>query len=406
MTRLGAPGVSEAQLRAASVAAVQDAIEDGVIEVGGGATIATLASQDAFFGDSITGYLYKYPILAQALTLGRVQVAGLYSYPGETSGQLKARTAVFTGANPKPAKVVILCGTNDAQGTVVGATFRANLLTIVQAALDAQIDPVLCTIPPLGAAFSTAKRGQVAAINAQVRLLAAALGLHCIDFHAVLTDPVTGQWATGMDSGDGVHPSYAGQLAMAQAAASVLTAVSPSGGLPLVQSNTDASNLFTNPLALTDANTDGVPDGWDAWNGGTTGLAYSTVADAAIRGKWATVTATASNAQAQIQARRVGGFAAGDICYLAALVKTSGLNAQGGFEVAVNWWLDYGGTVVRRDVLGAGGPVGSGPGLYAAKLAAPATATQVSIQLNPAASTGVYQLGQVTGYNLTALGIS
>lgn len=378
---------------------------------GGGAAVgsgpaAVLSGRVAFFGDSITGYLYKYPLLAQALTLGRVQVTGLYSHAGFGSSQLVPLVTEFTQASPKPGKVVILCGTNDAQGTLVGATFRTNLLAIIQAALDAKIEPVLCTIPPLGSAFTAAKRGQVSAINAQVRLLGSLLNLHVIDYHAALTDPATGLWLAGMDSGDGVHPAYAGQLAMAQAAAAVLTPLSPAGGLPLVQSNTDPSNLFTNPLALTDANADGIPDGWDAWNGTTTGLAYSLVTDAAIRGRWATITATASNAQAQIQNRRVGGFAAGDSVYFAALVKTSGLNAAAGFAVYVNWWLDYGGTLVRQDALGSGGPVGSGPGLYAGTFVAPATATQVSVQLTPAASTGVYQLGQVTGYNRTALALT
>lgn len=365
-----------------------------------------LSGRVAFFGDSITAYLYKYPMLAQALSLGRVQVTGLYSHGGYSSTQLVPLVTEFTEATPKAAKVVILCGTNDAQGTITGAVFRTNLLAMIHAAQAAEIEPILCTIPPLGAAFTAAKRGQVTMINVQVKLLASALNLQVIDFYSVLADPSSGQWRTGMAAGDGIHPAYAGQLAMAQATSAILTPITPAGGLPLVQANVDSSNLFSNALALTDSGGDGIPDGWDAWNGSTTGLAFSLVVDSAIRGRWATITATASSAESQIQARRVGGFTAGDSVYFACLVKTAELNAQGGFAVAVNWWKDYGGEIIRRDILGSGGPVGSGPGLYAATLVAPAGATQVSIQLNPAASTGVYQLGQVTGHNLTALGIA
>lgn len=136
---------------------------------------------------------------------------------GDTSAGLLARIDDILGTGPE--LLVVMIGTNDAGHDIPLAAYQDNIEAIREAAAVVGVPLVLCTVPPR----STAPL--VPTYNLWLRQWCHHNGIPCVDTYRPLVDPATGLLAAAYDSGDGVHPSDAGHLAIATAVAGVLDGV-------------------------------------------------------------------------------------------------------------------------------------------------------------------------------------
>lgn len=232
----------------------------------GGSVCAILGDSLANNGEGI-GY-WLAALSKQAISFPSLDY--VRSYPGETSTQIAARVSEITGMSVKPRFCLISAGSNDAAGSVSGATYQANMVAIIDALQAAGIRPVLMTTPP-----RTGVYGLLTEYNLRLRRLANLYGLPIIDAYAVLANPATEQYQAAYNSGDGIHPSPAGCKAVASAALSSLVDVlSRPADLSALASGV---NLYPGAAFATDANVDGLADGNSA--SPSTGLAYSRASD-------------------------------------------------------------------------------------------------------------------------------
>lgn len=67
---------------------------------------------------------------------------------GNYASQVLGRVSSITGASPKPTFCVIEAGTNDAAGGIPLATFRSNIISIINALETASVTPILMNVPP------------------------------------------------------------------------------------------------------------------------------------------------------------------------------------------------------------------------------------------------------------------
>ncbi|HYA33541.1 MAG TPA: GDSL-type esterase/lipase family protein [Candidatus Bathyarchaeia archaeon] len=113
-----------------------------------------------------------------------------------------------------PHFVIILGGTNDlANGEVLLATTQENIREMCTRVEAYGAVPVLCTVTPTN--FHLAERD---VLNAWIAEYASLKGYPIIDFHAAIDDPQHPGYAnTALVRSDGVHPTSAGYVAMANA---------------------------------------------------------------------------------------------------------------------------------------------------------------------------------------------
>jgi lysophospholipase L1-like esterase len=247
-----------------------------------------------FIGDSIIAFgnapetgpdqSYGWGWTGQAVFLSNGRIQQLYNAggPGQTSAQIAARFATDVIAYA-PATVVIMAGTNDATTATLSAAALANTVANLKSMIDqakaANIQPVLCTIPPRGDATNYNQNAQT--INAAIHQLAQAEKIVLVDFYSILVDPSTGVYKSGYDFGDGIHPSHTAAKAMAQFFITATSNLFGPAQISLVATNNDATNLIANPLFLTST---------FAWTSNGFGTApvptYSVVTDPSISGNW------------------------------------------------------------------------------------------------------------------------
>jgi len=101
----------------------------------------------------------------------------------------------------KPSVALIMFGTNDSGG-MPGATFQANLRTIVQTSINMGVIPVLSTIPPKH--YNAATDGRIFEFNDIIIATARAYDIPLWDYYSAMA-ALPGE---GLSS-DGVHPSSA-----------------------------------------------------------------------------------------------------------------------------------------------------------------------------------------------------
>lgn len=199
------------------------------------------AGQFALHGTTWTAALCELTD-QQALTF-----VGNTAVGGENVTQIAARIGEALAL--RPDIVTLTAGANDA-GTTPLATFQTKITLIADAMRDDRVRLVLTTITPLPA--HPGLHETLAEWNDWLHLFAAERQLDLLDFHSLLTDGADG-FAPGYDSGDGIHPSQAAHVAMAELARQLLA---PSTTSPLDPSNIVPNPMFTEGVA--------VPDGW-AW---------------------------------------------------------------------------------------------------------------------------------------------
>lgn len=160
----------------------------------------------------------SYPNLVSALVDRRLGIVNK-GVGGNTTAQMLARVQPDVVALA-PKMCLFMGGTNDIATAVPLATTQANITSIADAVSAAGIEFVIATIPPRSQ-HGALGAGKVRDLNNWIRLWGAARGYRVIDLNPALVNPRSGEWASGL-SVDAVHPSAAGIMLMAQAAAQVL----------------------------------------------------------------------------------------------------------------------------------------------------------------------------------------
>jgi lysophospholipase L1-like esterase len=166
---------------------------------------------------------------------------GSWGTGGYSAAQILAThvPSVLAAADPGDT-VVVLAGTN---GNVL-----ADVKTIHATLRAAGLRTIACTIPP----SSASTLSSVAAFNSGLKDYAADNGIVVADIHAAVVDHDTGSYQSAYDDGAGIHPSEAGYRQFGYTIAAALAHVFPdSRPSSLVDHNaTFTGSLQTKPLAL------------------------------------------------------------------------------------------------------------------------------------------------------------
>lgn len=367
-------------------------------------------------GDSISsvtggaGLGNSWTIAAPMLSNQRLQYLGNAGVTGNNTTQMLARVSDVIALGPKV--VTVLGGTNDLTQGVSFATWNANIQAIVAQLRAAGIMPVLCTIPPRG---NTTYLANNIKWNNWLRNYARVNGLPLLDFFAALVDPATGTFASGFDSGDALHPSPAGHMAMAGVANTQLAPMLPPYSPPRPLVNTgDADNLVANPLLLNGA---GPPTGFTAsGTGGLTGYTESLVTDSDFLGKaWDIDFATPSAVGfRQLTYTLAGGsWTAGDTLLFVARMKVVSQSSLGITSVSTNIGARLSASFFSASTptvnFVPGDNVVHAGGLCAFRQVVPASTTSVAINVNvngvPTTGALKARFGEIGVFNLTALGL-
>lgn len=242
--------------------------------------------------------------------------------------------------SPTMPSFVILClGFWDLESLTV-AQYAANMATLVSAIQQAGPVVVLATIPPSQnsrpGGSTTSYKSKVAAASMWLRQFAALNGLPLIDFYSLLVDPANGALKSGyVGSGGSSFASVAAYKDMADLAVSTLAPYARPWSPVQVAFDTDPNNLIASPLSLPDANSDGIPDGWQTEFDGS-GTVISIVSDARFAGgKAVEIAATTPTTARQFQTDNLNAsgsaISAGDICAVTfsySVESTDGLSTR------------------------------------------------------------------------------
>lgn len=259
-----------------------------------------------------------------------------YVYPaaagGATSTTLLADLPTEVIARlPRGGTAIIAWGRNDSQTL---ATTVANDQAAVAQLLAAGIRPVFCTMTPVGVVGGSAPNAAdvlyTRELNEWRRRYCARNGFAMIDFFAVVSDPATGRYATGMST-DGTHPTVAANKLMGAAAWAVMEPLVNKVPSPIAVDAVDPLNLYTNGLFLTTTGGNR-PTGFAAYAGSTTG---SIGAVAGFLGNAWTVNRNNAGDAAYLGSVDIStGFSVGDVvqfsCRADITASSGGLQAEVG----------------------------------------------------------------------------
>lgn len=325
-----------------------------------------------------------------------------FGIPGQTSVQMAARfVANVIPANP--STVIILCGTNDvgqsvsAGGTTPDATtitnFKASIQSMVKIARANGIRPILSTIPPNNASNRHTLINQ---LNLWIKLYASTSGLTILDYYGQAADPTSGNYLASWNSADGTHPGPAGYAIFGQYIANKLSPLIGVNAPFVAQDDVDPVNLLTHPLFLGGAlSAQGIPPGWAIASGFPTGLTVSYVTDSAVGGNMWQVAAVASPQPYYISFTiPTSKWTVGDTIAISGI-----LTSNGGIPPAIAL-ANQNGVLAH---LQPAQPVARG--YFYMEQIVPAGSTTMLVELNTAAGTGTWSVGQLGVYNLTQLGL-
>lgn len=198
----------------------------------------------------------------------------------------------------KPQTVLISGGTNDAAASpqTTSAAFRGAIEAMIVKARSAGITPVLVT--PLPSANSPLY-SILTAYNAELRSLADKHNLLYLDLYTFAQDPQTSGLKSEY-SGDGVHPSAAGQKAIGEYAASVLKPLVIGSAPPFAVDTLDPRNIAPNPLFAGTPGANGQAPSWFISGSLPAGAVASVVTRAGVVGKLQRLQATDTTAVASL----------------------------------------------------------------------------------------------------------
>lgn len=345
--------------------------------------------------------------LALATGLRLVKNAGI---GGNNTTQMLARFDTDVLAWPSDF-VFIMAGTNDAlDGNNLPTVTAANISGMVQKTRAAGRIPVLLTIPPAGLPASPASATvllKISTVNTWIRRYARDRRVDLIDVHQAVTDPATGAWSAADMSIDSTHPTTKASRIIGQYAAQQFGqryAVSPP---PLLVSNSDPLNLVPNGCFLS-------MSGWVVYGGTGGSFTDTTPSDPGnVVGNWLQTVRTAPG-DLRVHAEKTilpsaSTWAVGDIIETAFRVSTAGLEATGTNRATLGVAVKFGGTPAYNNITSLQLEADVANGLWIARAAIPAGATDMTAQIvtNKQAGTPSYgpvKVGQFAIRNLTKSG--
>ena len=331
------------------------------------------------------------------LSNSRVQFWGNYGAGGERTDQVYARiNSVLTSGGDL---VLLQMGTNDSRQGVALSVTQGYYRQTVEAILAAGMDLIIVGVPPC----MDGQNGQDK-LNAWLKWYAAEMNLPFVDVFSALVDPTTRAIAAAYSTGDGVHLHAAG----AEVAGQLVAGAIGSLYAPIVGwgcgSNADATNIVPNAWGLTDATSDGVPDGWVALGTPTGGTATHTLE---------TVTGWPGKAfcieqNGNTNARQLyndtnissGKFAVGDLMRASIHIRLTGTN-----EAKV-WLALNGSSTGRTQCVLAHIRTATDGVTSTVEFRVPTGCTSITFYMLAGPGTGKAYFGQPTLVNLTALGVA
>lgn len=222
-------------------------------------------------GDSITAYgsASGWALYVEMVSNGRIRVVKDAAVAGQTSYQMWPRmdtdVALFAG---QADELWVMAGTNDTAVPRTSTEYAADLSRIVEKGLLYGLRVRVFAIPPRDNQISNALKFREVAGAVAVKW-----GVDFIDPWQGCINPATGGF-NAADTVDGVHPSAAGHTKAGQAVVAALSI--PTGhAIALPTQNAANGGMLSNPLFVTDTNTDGLADNWGG-AGGTYSLVAST----------------------------------------------------------------------------------------------------------------------------------
>lgn len=225
------------------------------------------APSGVFLGDSNTvigtdvaarQYGMSFPSLAAAMSKGRWVLSENAGVASDTVQMIADRVQTQV-LDKRPGFCFVLAGSNSTtKGYSHYAEARSVYETqIIQRILNAGIPVILSTIPPRNNTRTTVAGVNTGpevyqltlAWNVFVRSMAAKYRLPLVDLYAIVTDPSTGNFKTGY-TGDGVHWGYAGVMKVAEAVEKAISTTFPTRIVPLEQDRYSVVNMAPDPLFL------------------------------------------------------------------------------------------------------------------------------------------------------------
>jgi len=371
----------------------------------GNFTRNSIGNVGAALGDSLVAggatastFGMAYPLWAQALSMGKMQIAEFQGFPGQRINAIATSGLATVLANPNVTWCVVGGGTNDfISGIAWDVAFNDYVTLLINPLLSAGICPILTTLPPTNT--SGTPRVSTLKFNQAVRRFAAENKLPLVDPYLLLTDITNQQFKTAYFL-DGVHPNNLGYydwgVLLWQTMEPLLAA-----NLPTTTGNTDSVNMLSgNSLFLTDAGADGIPDSWTA-GGSTSGITHSLVAASApILGNWAQVAASASAADRTLAFSAPGASVIpGNRIAICGFAEVSGYSSGLGLTVQVSFPGTSGTALypIYRWRLNA-------MGFYYMEAVVPTGATGITKTLITHSGTVTAKFAAPTIFDLTALG--
>jgi acyl-CoA thioesterase I len=379
---------------------------------GGSATLAANSRNSfCFMGDSLTvdgggnyynsgtyflssGWAYLLPMLSGG-QIYSPYAQWNFGISGQTTAQILARESDVLTA---PCNVVMILAGTDDLSSVSAATSIAHLSSMLSYYRANGRTVILSTVPP-----STSYTAQAQLLNNEIRGLAISQNVPLVDFYSALAQ-TNGTYQTAYNSGDGVHPSAAGYVAMAQQAYSTLSPLLGTASLPIPVTTSDSSDLVAHSLMTGGSCNSGYPTGWgNSYGTGPAPTPTCTTATGVV-GNWLTLTMSSTSANSGqyyvvTATGPISAATAGDTLLFVGKINLSGFEASGD---SVNIKL----TGNNIYSFGADTPSGTGWYTFAVAVTAPASAPTITFVLNYGATggTAVFEVAQLGVYDLTALG--
>ena len=329
---------------------------------------------------------------------------------GNTSAQMLARYATDVAGNGAEA-LVVAAGTNDAGSSVTLDSYIANMSAIFGAARRAGIPVVACTVPPRASGATTTIKQLTNSYNIWLRMVAPTFGVKVADVHKALVDSASGNLLSTYDSGDGVHPSGRGHIAMARVVSAAM--VSVTGVRPSVVDGINPVNSVQNPIC---AGASTIPTSWYEQPTGTgTAPTYSIENDTSgllQSGRWAQIDFDAVSGGTRKYAQgNTAAVTAGDVvavAYRLAVDDVSG-NADANFVAGTGLTamniLNQSAVNVANETPCPGPFLGPSLRVFTVPAGMTGVLTWVSVTL-PSGQRMRVRIGEVGIFNLTTLGLT
>ncbi|MFI2856789.1 SGNH/GDSL hydrolase family protein [Paenibacillus sp. JSM ZJ436] len=305
-----------------------------------------------------------------------------------------------------PSKCIVMIGTNDIGLKGTGINFpndsKSNIAQIADRLVAANIEPIFMTVYPitqgsvLGGNVVEDVHNKVNLFNQFLKSFCLKRGYQCYDTYGLLVEPSTGNM--NPTSPDGVHTGTFLSHWVAEYVVQRLASKLPAWNPQLCESNSDPTTLLTNPLFITDTNTDGIPDGWTK-----NGTSFTTRIDpgVAVHGKWATFFANSYQASGTSLSQTItSGFSSGDKIAIGGKIKAKVGNKDGS-KYSCKITFNGASTDLYSPMYEF---LCSIEGTFYQEYTVPSNTTSITVDIGVASGIGTFQFGQMTVRNLTALG--